>query len=592
MSDSQAKRTMPRMLISLLITLAIGAVWFYISLPAINLHNTGFYSFVFILLLVYILVSMIVLGVDTGRQEIHLRDYLSFAKSQCKVVVVVVIALAVLFVVGQILSAPIFRAGSYHELLEVESGNFAEDIQPVSYDEIPMLDEASAMVLGDRKLGELADMVSQFDVSEDYAQINYQGRPVRVASLEYGDFFKWFLNTKEGLPAYITVDMVTQEANVVRLSDLGLGGMRYSPSEYFNRDLDRFLRFHYPTYMFSSSHLEIDDEGQPWWVCPRETRTIGLFGGTDIIGAVLLNATTGEHAYYDVADIPTWVDRVYTASLIIQQYDYYGTYVNGFINSLIGQKDVTVTTENFNYLAMDDSVYMYTGITSASSDQSSIGFLLSNQRTKETTFYSVAGAIETSAQRSAEGIVQDLGYTATFPLLLNIGGQPTYFMSLKDSSQLVKMYAMVNVSQYQIVAQGETVAACESDYIAQLQQRNIPVDSESAGELLENTSLDGTIAEIRTAVLDGTSWYYIRLDGADTFYAISASSDRNVVTLNVGDGVTVQVSPGDGEQPIVDAVSITSGGTVPDPVEEEPEDTSPTSPPDAAAPEEAPSEEN
>ena len=589
MSDSQAKRTMPRMLISLLITLAIGAVWFYISLPAINLHNTGFYSFVFILLLVYILVSMIVLGVDTGKQEIHLRDYLSFAKSQCKVVVVVVIALAVLFVVGQILSAPIFRAGSYHELLEVESGNFAEDIQPVSYDEIPMLDEASAMVLGDRKLGELADMVSQFDVSEDYAQINYQGRPVRVASLEYGDFFKWFLNTKEGLPAYITVDMVTQEANVVRLSDLGLGGMRYSPSEYFNRDLDRFLRFHYPTYMFSSSHLEIDDEGQPWWVCPRETRTIGLFGGTDIIGAVLLNATTGEHAYYDVADIPTWVDRVYTASLIIQQYDYYGTYVNGFINSLIGQKDVTVTTENFNYLAMDDSVYMYTGITSASSDQSSIGFLLSNQRTKETTFYSVAGAIETSAQRSAEGIVQDLGYTATFPLLLNIGGQPTYFMSLKDSSQLVKMYAMVNVSQYQIVAQGETVAACESDYIAQLQQRNIPVDSESAGELLENTSLDGTIAEIRTAVLDGTSWYYIRLDGADTFYAISASSDRNVVTLNVGDGVTVQVSPGDGEQPIVDAVSITSGGTAPDAVEDEPEDTSP---PDAAAPEEAPAEEN
>lgn len=143
---------------------------------------------------------------------------------------------------------------------------------------------------------------------------------------------------------------------MVRLSDLGLEGMRYSPSEYFNRDLNRFLRFHYPTYMFSSAHLEIDEEGQPWWVCPRETRTIGLFGGADIIGAVLLNASTGEHAYYDVKDIPTWVDRVYTASLIVQQYDYYGTYVNGFINSLIGQKDVTVTTENFNYLAMDDDV--------------------------------------------------------------------------------------------------------------------------------------------------------------------------------------------------------------------------------------------
>ena len=584
MSDSQAKRTLPRMLISLLITLAIGAVWFYVSLPAINLHNTGFYSFVFILLLVYILVFMIILGVDTGHQEIHLKDYLSFAKNQCKIVVLIVVVMAAIFVVGQLISAPIFRAGSYHELLDVGTGDFATEIEPVSFDEIPMLDEASASVLGDRKLGELSDMVSQFDVSADYTQINYQGRPVRVAALEYGDFFKWFLNTKEGLPAYITVDMVTQEADVVRLSDLGLEGMRYSPSEYFNRDLNRFLRFHYPTYMFSSAHLEIDEEGQPWWVCPRETRTIGLFGGADIIGAVLLNASTGEHAYYDVKDIPTWVDRVYTASLSVQQYDYYGTYVNGFINSLIGQKDVTVTTENFNYLAMDDDVYMYTGITSASSDQSNIGFLLSNQRTKETTYYPAPGAIESSAQRSAEGIVQDLGYTATFPLLLNIGGQPTYFMSLKDSSQLVKMYAMVNVSQYQIVAQGTTVAACESDYIAQLQQRNIPVTSDSAQDILEKTNVEGTIAEIRTAVLDGDSWYYVRLDGADTFYAMAASKDRNVVILNVGDAVSIQISPEDSGNAIVNALSISTGNAAPDPVKEEPDNatdaggTEPTTP--------------
>ncbi|HIY05486.1 MAG TPA: CvpA family protein [Candidatus Evtepia faecigallinarum] len=567
MSDSQAKRTMPRMLISLLITLVIGAVWFYVSLPAINLHNTGFYSFVFVLLLVYILVFMIVLGVDTGKQEIHLRDYLSFAKSQCKIVVIAIAVLAVLFVVGQILSAPIFRASSYHELLQVDTGDFATEIEPVSYDEIPMLDEASASVLGDRKLGELSDMVSQFDVSQDYAQINYKGRPVRVAALEYGDFFKWFLNTKEGLPAYITVDMVTQEADVVRLSDLGLEGMRYSPSEYFNRDLNRFLRFHYPTYMFSAPHLEINDEGEPYWICPRETRTIGLFGGSDIIGAVMLNACTGEHVYYDVADIPSWVDRVYTASLIVQQYDYYGTYVNGFINSLIGQKDVTVTTENFNYLAMDDDVYMYTGITSASSDQSNIGFLLSNQRTKETTYYPAPGAIESSAQRSAEGVVQDLGYTATFPLLLNIGGQPTYFMSLKDSSQLVKMYAMVNVSQYQIVAQGTTVAACESDYLTQLQARGIEVNTEGSHSALEQTAVEGVVAEIRTAVLNGDSWYYVRLDGSDTFYAMAAATDRNVVILNVGDQVTILVTPGAEDAAIINALSISTGKAKPDPVE-------------------------
>jgi hypothetical protein len=563
MSDSPTAKTLPRILLSLVITLVIGGVWFYVSLPALNLHNTGLYSFVLVLLLVYILVFMITLGVDTGKQGIHLRDYLSFAKNQCKAVVVIVVALAAIFIVGNILSAPLLRAGTYHNLLDVETGDFATDIEQVSFDEIPMLDEASARRLGDRKLGELSDMVSQFEVSYDYTQVNYQGSPVRVAALEYGDFFKWFINRKDGLPAYITVDMVTQEAQVVRMSSLGLEGMHYSPSEYFNRDLTRTLRFHYPTYMFSSAHLEIDEDGQPWWVCPRETRTIGLFGGSDIIGAVLLNAVTGEHAYYSIDEIPTWVDRVYSATLITQQYDYYGTYVKGFINSLIGQKEVTVTTADFNYLAMNDDVYMYTGITSVSSDQSNIGFLLSNQRTKETTYYAAPGAIETSAMGSAEGVVQDLGYTSTFPLLLNIGGQPTYFMSLKDSSELVKMYAMVNVSQYQIVATGTTVAACESDYISQLKSHNISIEGNDV--IIDQSDITGTIAEIRTAVLSGDSWYYIRLEGSDTFYAIAASADRNVVILNVGDTVTVQAAA-DGSAAIVDASSIATEGTTPDPV--------------------------
>ena len=573
MSDSQSKRTLPRILISILITLVVGAIWFYISLPAINLHNTSFYGFCLILLLVYILVFMIALGTDTGDNGIRLKDYLAFAKKQCRVVLILVVALILLFLAGALISAPFLRAGAYHDLLDVETGNFATDVDQLSFDEIPMLDQASASRLGDRKLGELSDMVSQFELSADYTQINYQGRPVRIASLEYGDFFKWFLNRKEGLPAYITVDMGTQEAQVVRTSSLGLGGMRYSPSEYFTRDLDRTLRFSYPTYMFMSAHLEVDEDGTPWWVCPRQSKTIGLFGGTDIIGAVLLNACTGERAYYDIDDIPTWVDRVYTAELISEQYNYYGYYVHGFINSLIGQKEVTITTEGTNYLALKDDVYMYTGITSVNSDQSNVGFLLSNQRTKETTYYPVAGAIETSAQASAQGVVQDLGYTATFPLLLNIGGQPTYFMSLKDSSELVKMYAMVNVAQYQIVATGTSVAACESDYVAKLQQHDIPVSVDGDFDIsIDQASLSGKIAEIRTAVLDGDSWYYIRLDGSSTFYAISATADRNVVVLNVGDQVSIQADSAS-DAAIVDASSISTGQSDPDPVTTTPEPT-------------------
>ena len=172
-------------------------------------------------------------------------------------------------------------------------------------------------------------------------------------------------------------------------------------------------------------------------------KTIGLFGGTDIQGAVLVNAVTGESQYYE--EVPNWVDHVYDANLIMEQYDYYGMYHNGFINSIFGQRDVTHTTEGYNYIAIGDDVYMYTGVTSVTSDQSNIGFILSNQRTKETHFYSVAGATEASAQASAMSQVQQMRYVATFPLLLNIADQPTYFMSLKGEDGLVKMYAMVNV---------------------------------------------------------------------------------------------------------------------------------------------------
>ena len=541
-----------RIILSLVITLIFGAVYFYFALPAINLHAADFYTFLLLLCIVYSLCALFTSGLNL--QGGGARTYFRFLKSQCLPAAILAAAGIVVGVLGYIVSLPIFRASDYRDLLQVETGDFSTDIKEVSYDEIPMLDEDSAERLGDRRLGELSDLVSQFEVSDAYTQINYQGRPVRVTYLTYGDFFKWVNNRAQGLPAYITVDMVTQEVSVVRLSDLGLEGIQYSPSELFNRNLVRHLRFQYPTYMFSEPTFEIDEQGRPWWICPKVVKTIGLFGGTDIDGAVLMDAITGESTYYAAEDIPNWVDRVYLAELIMEQYDYHGTFVNGFLNSIFGQKDVTVTTDGYNYIAMDDDVYMYTGITSISGDQSNVGFLLSNQRTKETTYYQVGGAIEESARDSAEGVVQDLGYRSTFPLLLNIGGEPTYFMSLKDASELVKQYAMVNVSQYQIVATGTTVAACEANYLNLLANQGI-----TSPEALPQTSASGTIAEIRTAVMSGNSYYFIRLEGETVFYSVSASDFPIVVVLNPGDAVTIEHQlAAEGETPsILDGYSIT-----------------------------------
>ena len=518
-----------KILLNLVITAILGAIYFYVSLPALNFQSSDFYVFIGLLCVIYFICALVTSGFH--MENSGPREYFTFIKKQCLPVGVIFAAIIVIGLVGSILSAPIFRAGAYRELLDVETGDFATDVTEISFDEIPLLDEDSAKRLGTTQMGTLPDMVSQFEVSDDYTQINYLGRPVRVAPLEYADF----TNRSNGLPAYIVVDMVTQEVQVVRLPEGQ--GMKYSPSEPLNRNISRHLRFHYPTFMFSTPTFEIDEEGNPWWICPRVVKRIGLFGGTDIQGAVMVNAVTGESEYCE--EVPNWVDRVYLASLICQQYDYHGTLVNGWLNSVFGQRDVTVTTDGYNYIALNDDVYMYTGVTSVSSDQSNLGFLLSNQRTKETKFYPAPGATEYSARVSAEGAVQDLRYVSTFPLLLNIAGEPTYFMALKDANQLVKQYAMVNVSQYStIVSTANTVAACEQEYLRLLSEKGV-----TAPEELPQTTAQGVIAEIRTAVMDGNSYYFIRLEGEEVFYSILSTDNEIAVILNAGDRVTIEHAP-------------------------------------------------
>lgn len=537
----QIKSPAARVLTNIAVTLAVGFLYFYLELPALNLQSPDFYTFALLLCAVYCVSAVF----TSGFRGQGAGEYFKFVKKQCRVPFFLAIALVVLALAGTLAGSVIFRAKSYSQLLAIEVGDFAAEVDEISYNQIPMLDKDSAERLGDRKLGELSDMVSQFEVVDDYTQINYKGRPVRVATLMYADLIKWFTNRGDGLPAYILIDMVTQNVELVRLQE----GIKYTNAEHFSRNLYRHLRFHFPAYMFSTPVMEVNEEGVPYWICPRLVKTIGLFGGVDVNGAVLVNAITGECQYYE--EVPAWVDNLYSASLIMQQYDYYGMYHNGFFNSIFGQRDVTVTTEGYNYLALGDDVWAYTGITSTGGDQSNIGFLLTNQRTKESKYYSCAGATEYSAMASANGELQNLRYQATFPLLLNVGGQPTYFMAMKDAAELVKKYAMVNVQQYQIVSTGDTVAQCEQNYLAMLGQNGL-VDGDAG--LSGTETADGTIAEIRSAVLDGNTVYFIRLVGSDMFYSISAVDQPLAVILSDGDQVTVTYRPGEGS--ILDGVEV------------------------------------
>lgn len=517
-----------RTLINLAVTLAVGLIYFYLELPALNFHAEEFYVFVFLLCAVYCVCAVL----TSGFQGEGIKGYVGFVKKQCTIPFLLILALIAAIALGAISSWVVLRAGAYSKLLPLQDGDFTAEVEEISYDQIPMLDADSAARLGSRKLGELSDMVSQFEILPTYTQINYKGRPVRVTSLAYGDLIKWFTNRSEGLPAYLIIDMVSQEAEVVRLGE----GMKYTTAEHFGRNLYRHLRFRYPTMIFDDPVFEIDEDGIPYWVCPRIVKTIGLFGGVDIKGAVLVNAITGDSEYYE--QVPSWVDRLYSADIIINQYDYYGMYHNGFLNSMFGQRDVTVTTEGYNYIAIGDDVYMYTGVTSVTSDESNIGFILSNQRTKETHFYSIAGAEEYSAMDSAQSQVQQMNYIATFPLLLNIADQPTYFMTLKGADGLVKMYAMVNVQQYDIVSTGSTVADCETSYRQTLARRGLIGAGEASVDVTEETRTeDGVVAEIRSAVINGNTHYFIRMQHGLAYLDFNTASLPRAVLLDKGDHI-------------------------------------------------------
>ena len=510
-----------------IVALAAAAfLYYYIQLPAINIHSQGFWGFLILLAAVLVAVLRVLPLFRRAREYGETPDLKN--DKPFRIGILAVGALVVIFIVGSILSSTVVNAKKYQKLLTVEDGDFTADIQEMDIHSVPMLDKDSATILGNRKMGSLADMVSQFEVAEDYTQINLNDVPVRVSPLKYAGFIKWFTNQSEGIPGYMQIDMTTQNTELVRLDQ----PIKYSKGEYFNRNIYRHLRFKYPTYIFDNINFEIDDEGTPWWICPVKKYTIGLFGGQTIGRVVLCNAQTGECQDLAVEEVPQWGDKVYSAELLTRFYDYYGTLQHGWLNSVLGQKDCLRTTDGYNYLAINDDVWVYTGVTSVTSDQSIVGFVLMNQRTGETKYYSVTGAVESSAMRSAEGQVQDLGYTATFPLLLNINEQPTYFLALKDGSGLVKKYALVNVQKYQIVAIGDTLEQCRENY------QQMMADNDMAGAETETIEISGTIAKITPIVQEGDTHYYLELEGDRRLFDVNVAENLKIIQKDVGDKIT------------------------------------------------------
>ena len=522
-----SRRALVLLAVVAVVALVAAYWWFH---PALNVQSPMVCTWI----VGICLLGLLALAVAAARRPLRAKAY--------RRVMIVPVAPIAAIVIGGVLSLPLIpgNAERYASVLETTDGVFAEDIEEVDYSEVPVIDRDSAILLGNRAMGSIPEYVSQFEIADTYSMINYQGRPVRVSPLVYADLFKWLSNRDSGIPAYVLVDMVTQEAEVVRLEQ----PIRYSDSEPLARNVDRHVQLSYPDLMFDQKSFELDEEGHPWWVYPVQRRTIGLFGGTDIYGVVLVDACTGETDFYAVEDCPTWVDRAYPSDLLIEQYNWSGMYENGWLNSWLGLEGVVRTTPGtngqlgYNYIAQGEDIYLYTGVTSVTADDSSVGFILVNQRTGESHFYPVAGATEASAMASAEGQLQNLRYQATYPILLNVAGQPTYFVSLKDDAGLVKMFAMINIEQYQSVATGSTVEECQEAYLALLASDGL-LSEEEAAESSATQEVSGQIATIAQAVVDGNSHFYVTLagDATGTIYDFALPELLEIVAYQPGDQI-------------------------------------------------------
>ncbi len=539
-----------KVILSVISGIVFTLLFFYFAVPAINPSYPGFWVSLTLVILSFAYPFLFTKGEGkTVKREkktksgvINIQFDMNGSNLN-KIVVILVAIPIVIMILGNIISSTVFNAKGYAAVIEVTEADFATDMKETNeVTNIALMDGDSARYLGNKTLGSLSHMVSQYVVSDNYTQINYKYTPKKVANLEHADFFKWFANMEEGVPGYVMVDPVNNSAEYVELKK----PLKYVDSAYFGDDLMRKLRFDYPTKIFDDFiSFEVDDEGNPYYIITCLKPKVFPFGAMDVSEAIIFDPCTGESQLYAVEDVPAWVDAVYSGDLAEEKYNWYGTLSGGFINSIIGNKDCKQTTDDYGYIVIGDDVWYYTGVTSVTADESNIGFIISNARTGEYKYYPVIGAEEHGAMNAAEGEVQEKGYVASFPSLVNVSGQASYIMVLKDAAGYVKLYALVNVEHPSVVATAPNQAEAMKAYKALMVENGI-TEEEKAPEV-ETKNAEITVAEIKTYTVDGNTVFYIVGDDG-YYYKGLLRDDESLIFVSVGDKLSVEYSEGDGNK--------------------------------------------
>lgn len=509
--------------------------YYWMHLPPINLLSGDFWLFM-ILILFLIAINLIIASASNGLKLLFgkkskvkkvkdVTQYVSLFSGPIRWIFLTILAISLGLGMISFFNGKMFRAKSYANVIKVKNADFKQDFPESNLSTLALLDRESAEKIGDTYLGTI-DKVSQFGISKDYRQITIGKQPFRVSPLEYKSFWKWLTNRQVGINYYVKVNQTTGKAELVKLKE----AMKYSDSEYLFRDTKRHLRFLHPFTIFGEPSFEVDDQGNPYYVATTYAPKFGL-SSLDPNGAILLNAVTGKTKYYHLKDIPKWVDRVYSSENVLSRVNDHYTYQKGYWNTVFSQTGVKQTTDSYNYITIGSNIYLYTGITSATADASNLGFILVNMRTREVTNYQLASATEKSAMTSAEGEVQEKGYSATAPTLVKLNGKAYYLVSLKDGGSLVKSYALVDAEDYQQVTVNNDIETLISQF----------TDRDTSGLSLNSSTgkkakiVSGQVDHLASQIISGTTVYYI-LSGND-IYKVRASKDTpdELPFLKIGD---------------------------------------------------------
>lgn len=509
--------------ISLLIVyLFFLSIFIYSSTPALNpiYKSTYFLVVINLFIFIYLLVPNKFIGTRFKKNFIGLGTFA-----------------LIIYVFLIIISSPFLNSQKYHDLIgDIETVDYKKEQPTSGIDKIPIVDYSLAQKLGDKVLGTNVGLGSQYEIGEYYL-ISTADDIAWVAPLEPQSFLKW-LQHQEGSPGYIYVSATDpNDVRLVQEIDDKPINLKYTDKSYFGKNIKRHAYFSgNATKGMTDFSFEIDDKGNPYWIISTYKPTIG-FSGEDISGVITVDAQTGKSKYYDSTDpdIPSWINRIYPKSYIQEQLTSYGHYGDGWLNTITTQKNMIEPTANSSYIFKDNTPYFYTGMTSVQSDESTVGFMVTNIRTKKTTFYKLNGATETAAQKSAEGKVQQYNYSASEPILLDVFKTPSYFTTLKDADGLVKQYAFISVENYNIVGIGESVETAKTDYYNQLSNNN-----QLSSEDVENKSLTGSIERIN--FIDGK--YYLKLENSDLLFTLESKVSNTLPLTQVGDNVTIEYIPG------------------------------------------------